>query len=157
MFNQVEVPDERSSTGTREIDFLVCGPNGVFVVESKNLNGSISGSEDSDNWTIHKVGRRGGAYSNSIRNPVRQVKTQMAVLSKYLRSRNINSRLVGIVTFSSNNDLSGVNGGSIRLTGTAALAELIRNYKPADQSHDPIKVAAAIGSLRASQGKSLAA
>ena len=66
VFNQVELPDERSSTGLRELDFIVCGPNGIFVVESKNHKGELSGSEDDETWTVFKIGRRGSPYYSTV-------------------------------------------------------------------------------------------
>lgn len=153
IFNQVEVPDERSRTGTREVDFIVCGPNGIFVVESKNHNGTVAGGEHDESWTVHKVGRRGGAYSSQVRNPVKQVKTQVAVLNKYFRSRGLNPSITGVVTFSSNNDLSMIDSGSIHVTGSAAVADWIRNAEPRGAVKDLAKIIEAVRSLRVNQAK----
>jgi hypothetical protein len=35
LFNQIQLPDERSRTGFREADFVVVGNNGVFIIENK--------------------------------------------------------------------------------------------------------------------------
>ena len=35
VFNQICLPDSRSRTGFREADFVVVGPNGVFIIENK--------------------------------------------------------------------------------------------------------------------------
>jgi hypothetical protein len=75
LFNQIRLPDERSKTGFREADFVVVGPNGVFIIENKDFRGWIQGDGNSSNWEVHKVGRGGTPYIKSCRNPVRQVQT----------------------------------------------------------------------------------
>ena len=62
LFNQIRFPDERSSTGYREADFILAGPNGVFILENKDYLGWIKGDENSDEWELHKTGRRGEKY-----------------------------------------------------------------------------------------------
>lgn len=57
VFNQVLVHDGDSMTGAREIDYLACGPNGVFAVEVKNNNETIFGKEADFQWMVGKVGR----------------------------------------------------------------------------------------------------
>ena len=39
VFNQICLPDSKSSTGYREADFVVVGPNGVFIIENKDYRG----------------------------------------------------------------------------------------------------------------------
>jgi hypothetical protein len=49
------------------IDHVVIGPNGVFVLETKNNNGYIAC--EGDFWVQRKVGRRGTPYSRTHRQP----------------------------------------------------------------------------------------
>jgi hypothetical protein len=142
----VDLPDERSRTGKREIDFTVCGPNGVFVIESKNHNGSLSGSEHDERWTIHKVGRGGTPYSDSVRNPVRQVKTQVSVLNKYLQRKKLNPWITGVVSLSSNNDTSGIDS-SIPVLASAQLAHWLTAYRGKAEVRDLDRVVLAISEL----------
>lgn len=100
VFNQVLVPDQSSSTGSREIDYLVCGPNGLFAIEVKNNNGSVHGNESDSRWTVCKVGRGGTAYDTTMRNPVRQLKAQIHPLSKHFEAKDIRVWINGIVAFS---------------------------------------------------------
>lgn len=146
IFNQIDVPDERSRTGSRELDFIVCGPNGVFIIESKNHNGNITGCEADDKWTVHKVGRGGTPYSSSVRNPVRQVKGQVFVLNKYLQSQRLNPWITGIVSFSSNNDTSAIES-TVPVIGSATLAEFVKEYKGKGGGRDLDKTVKAIGDL----------
>jgi hypothetical protein len=100
IFNQVLVPDQSSSTGSREIDYLVCGPNGLFAIEVKNNNGTIRGEATDTRWTVSKVGRGGTPYDDTMRNPVRQLKAQIHPLSKHFEAKDIRVWINGIVAFS---------------------------------------------------------
>ena len=46
-----------------EMDMVVVGPTGVFIVEVKNQNGTIIGDWDQPYWTQEKIGQKGGQYS----------------------------------------------------------------------------------------------
>ena len=55
IFNQLEVPNNNSRRGFVELDLVVVGPNGVFVVEVKNNN--------------RAVGAGGGRCTADLRSP----------------------------------------------------------------------------------------
>lgn len=148
VFNQLELPDERSSTGLRELDFIVCGPNGIFVIESKNHNGEITGSEHDKEWTIHKVGRGGTPYSDSIRNPVKQVKQQVRILRNYLASHNIQDGVYGAVALSSNNSLSNIQSGSTAVIHSSALAGFITSQSIRHAGKNLARTVDALAQLR---------
>lgn len=82
-----------------QIDHLVVGPTGVFIVESKNIKGDIVGSDDDNHITIHKVGVKGGEYQSTIYNPVKQVATHVYRTSSYLKEQGIDSWVQGVVYF----------------------------------------------------------
>lgn len=85
---------------TSEIDNIVVGKTGVFIIETKNHNGIISGSYDDKMLLQIKIGRGGTAYSSSFYNPVKQVGTHIYRLANYLRSKGIYTYINGIVFFS---------------------------------------------------------
>jgi hypothetical protein len=147
IFNQLEVPDERSRTGRRELDFVVCGPNGVFVVESKNHNGRLEGSADDKEWTIHKVGRGGTPYSSTVRNPVRQVRQQVGVLSSFLKGKQITDWITGIVALSSDNSLDGIDGGSVPVVCATDIAEVVTSHIGRHSSGYTSRTVAALAGL----------
>ena len=64
-FRNVIVPDER---GTTEIDAILVGNAGVFVVEQKHYNAWIFGSEDDEKWTARYV----DGSTHQLHNPLRQ-------------------------------------------------------------------------------------
>ncbi|MBB6452603.1 hypothetical protein HNQ94_001049 [Salirhabdus euzebyi] len=86
--------------GTAEYDHIIAGENGLFVVEVKNHNGTIKGSEEEHSWTQHKVGQKGGQYSKQMRNPVKQVRRQVYILSNHLKENGVNVWIEGVVFFS---------------------------------------------------------
>lgn len=82
-----------------EIDNIVVGKSGVFIVEVKNHNGHIVGNLEDTYWTQYKVGRGGTPYTNEMYNPVRQVGTHIYCLANYLRQEGINTYIQGMVYF----------------------------------------------------------
>ncbi len=86
--------------GNAEMDHVIIGDNGIFIVEVKNHKGTIVGSEEDGSWTQHKVGRKGGEYSKQMGNPVKQVRRQVFLLSSYLKQHNIRLWVEGAVFFS---------------------------------------------------------
>ena len=82
-----------------ELDAVVISPYGVWVVEVKNHNGTLTGSAGDDTWTQHKTGRGGGRYSKSMPNPMRQVRTHVQRLEAYLRQQGLACTVRGVVYF----------------------------------------------------------
>ena len=97
--NDVVLPGDNQN-----IDHVVVGPPGTFVIETKNHNGNIRCYEDE--WTRNKIGRRGTRYSAYIGNPSKQAKRNAIVLRNWLQSQNIDVGYVGAVVVFSNEDVS---------------------------------------------------
>lgn len=87
---------------TSQIDNIVVGSNGIFVIETKNVNGHIVGDSNSNNVTQHKVGQKGGEYSRTMYNPIKQVGTQVYRVSELLKKSNVNIWVQGAVFFTNN-------------------------------------------------------
>lgn len=96
VFPSIEIEFEGKKS---QIDHLVVGPTGVFIVESKNVNGYIVGSDDDKDITIHKVGQKGGQYQSTMYNPTKQVATHVYRASGYLKEQGINTWVQGMVYF----------------------------------------------------------
>ncbi len=84
---------------TSEIDNIVIGAAGVFVIETKNQKGYIEGDADEKDWTQHKVGRGGTPYSKEFYSPIKQVGTHVFRLSRYLKSNGVRTYINGVVYF----------------------------------------------------------
>ncbi len=64
-----------------QMDHIVIGRSGIFVIETKNYHGSVSGNENAYKWSHHIGGNHFTFY-----NPCRQNATHIRVLKSYLRS-----------------------------------------------------------------------
>ena len=74
----------------RELDLVVVGPNGIFVIEVKHYHGEITGAEMDRTW--HQRPRTDGTVNidvRKLRNPVIQVQHAVRALRRYLAKRNI--------------------------------------------------------------------
>lgn len=117
------------------LDTVVIGSNGVFIIQTKNHNGSISGSVSDNKLSQYKIGRRGTPYTNMFYNPAKQVSTHVFRLSKLLQEFGYNVWIQGIVYFS--NPSAEVNvrygGGQIPVfaaseNGEFEMCEYITSY-----------------------------
>jgi len=143
ILNQVLLPDRHSSTGYREIDYVVIGPTGVFVLEAKSYNGFLSGAENDQEWTMLKVGRGGMPYTSSCRNPVRQLRVYIRLLSEALKVRGVRVWLNGVVVLAKDNDLSLIDVHSVGVVQVSALVDYLTAFK-GQRVKDPAVVAMAI-------------
>jgi hypothetical protein len=76
LLNGLVVPPNRGDT-----DHIVVGPNGFFVLESKNLGGRISC--EGDLWKKTRVGKN-GAFNLEIGSPSNQLKRNAKVLKDFI-------------------------------------------------------------------------
>lgn len=85
---------------TSELDMVVVGPTGVFIIETKNLKGTIVGNYDNPQWVQKKVGQQGTPYSKNFYNPIKQVGTHVYRLANYLRNNGYSVHVNDMVYFS---------------------------------------------------------
>ena len=95
-FRNVIVPDER---GTTEIDVILVGNTGVFVIELKEYNAWIFGSKDNEKWTARYVNGSTYQFQNPLRQNYRHVMALIAQLG--LRREEFHS----LVAFSGDSEL----------------------------------------------------
>ena len=75
--NNVTIP---TSNGTTQIDHVIVSRYGIFVVETKNMDGWIFGSENQAEWTQSLPGGRKYKFQNPLRQNFRHTKA----LSEFL-------------------------------------------------------------------------
>ena len=150
VFNQIRMPDERSRTGFREADFIVLGPNGVFIVENKCFRGVLVGDEFSRTWEQHKVGRGGTPYVGHGRNPVRQVKGYVNLLGGIFRDNGIKAWLTPIVSLSRENRLDWIKS-KVKVVQTSNLCNAILSNQGRVTEENREKVLRVLEDLRAGQ------
>ena len=85
---------------TGQIDSIVIGPNGIFIIENKNIRGHIVGKETEKEIVVYEEDRKGKQYLSTSYNPCKQVNVQVYKLLKILRQEGINHWVQGIVFFS---------------------------------------------------------
>lgn len=83
-----------------EIDHLVLGDNGVFIVETKNYAGTLTGYIRDREWTKTKTTGGGNKYEKEAQNPIPQIKKQTMNLKEILSEYGIRKRIESIVYFS---------------------------------------------------------
>lgn len=72
-----------------EIDNLIINKNGIFIIEVKNYNGTLYGDIDDFEWEKRKVSPGGNVFTKEVKNPIRQMKRQTYLLSRYLKENGI--------------------------------------------------------------------
>ncbi|MCM3412836.1 MULTISPECIES: nuclease-related domain-containing protein [Bacillaceae] len=81
-----------------QIDHVVVGPHGVFIIESKNWSGHILPTSNKERVRRDKM--IGGKYiSTEHYNPISQVGTHVFRLSNFLKEKGINTWIQGCVYF----------------------------------------------------------
>jgi hypothetical protein len=100
VFSDLEIEAEGKKS---QLDHVVVGENGIFIIETKNLNGTISGNSADHELLQSKVGRGGSAYSKTFYNPIKQVSTHVYRLSRYFKQNGIDTWIQGAVYFSNSN------------------------------------------------------
>lgn len=63
-----------------EIDSLVVSKYGLWIFEVKNYTGYIDGEFEDNTWTRTKISSNGNPYANEIKNPLKQMHRQIAIL-----------------------------------------------------------------------------
>jgi len=147
VFNQVLVPDSNSLTGAREIDYMVCGPNGIFAIEVKNNNGTIRGKESDLQWVVVKVGHGGSEYNTAMRNPVRQLKAQIHSLREYFDSRGVRVWINGVVVFTNTDCRLQTGESKIPIIYASNLVQFITGFVPARPIRNVVQATGAISGL----------
>ena len=82
-----------------ELDNVVINANGVFIIEVKAWSGMLDGDEESSEWIQTKSSSGGAFYQKAVKNPIRQVKRQIYILSQYLKENGVSVWLEGYVFF----------------------------------------------------------
>ena len=108
-----------SNGRTIQIDHIVISVYGIFVIETKNYKGWITGSDNSEYWTKNVFGNKYKFY-----NPIRQNKAHILALSKQF-GLSLN-KFISVIIFSSGAELK-VNTAH-NVIYTTQVIRLIKKY-----------------------------
>ncbi|MBY6205449.1 nuclease-related domain-containing protein [Halomonas denitrificans] len=96
--NRVRLPDPRLPNGERELDFVISGPSGLWVVEVKNTPGLVQVVGGARHWPLSK---RSGCSScpswNAMDNPEPQVRDQIDALKRWLLMNGVAAEPKGVI------------------------------------------------------------
>ncbi len=82
-----------------ELDFVVVGKSGVFIVETKNYRGIISGKTSKSSWKQIKHGKNDKVYEKEVNNPVKQAYRQGRRMLEMFKDFDITADVYPIVYF----------------------------------------------------------
>ncbi len=109
-----------------QVDHLVIGPSGLFVVETKNWPGRLKGCEKDPNWTHFFQGGK----SRKVKNPLRQNRRQTDVLHAVLTAAGIRwPDLQPMVVFYSEHTTLEIEGSTSRIFTPRKAAEYIARFQ----------------------------
>ncbi|MBQ3773504.1 MAG: NERD domain-containing protein [Pseudobutyrivibrio sp.] len=87
-----------SFEGSRsEVDNLIINSHGVFIIEAKNYVGELVGGLDDYEWKKYKITPGGDIYCKTVKNPIKQVKRQIYILSHILKQHKLDVWVDGYV------------------------------------------------------------
>lgn len=122
-----------------EIDNLIINKNGIFIIEVKNYNGTLYGDIDDFEWEKIKVSPGGNVFTKEVKNPIRQMKRQTYLLSRYLKENGIRIWISPFAYFI--NDNSPVNDECV-ISDIRELDKTI--HKPQEKIYDDKVISKAV-------------
>lgn len=97
LFTNVKISFKGKRT---ECDNIIVNNFGVFIIEVKNYSGSLSGNENDDEWGERKYDDYGNIIEEkNVKNPIKQVRRQIDILSKRLKNNGLRAWIDGYVIF----------------------------------------------------------
>lgn len=125
-----------------ELDIIVVGDTGVFIIEVKNTAGNIKGSYYDK---VLKQEKRN--ETKEMRNPIQQVRTHADILQRYLKANGIRTWVQGVVFFVNPkcspmiSDIpdNGVPVFAVSSGGERQLMEYLQNVSPNSVSQEEIQ------------------
>lgn len=89
----------RQNSRYDEVDFIVVGGNGVFVIEAKNHVGRISGKAHDAKWRQEKFKARGKIVHKKMANPIKQTKAHLFNVTKIIRAGGFHTGISALLVF----------------------------------------------------------
>jgi hypothetical protein len=129
------INDVMVSDGYGNIDHVVLGPNGVFVIETKNYSGKIACQ--GDEWTRQYTSKKTGSFSRFINfelgSPSKQARRNSMRIKRVIESsRTLKSRRIwveGIVVFANQNADLNINNPTLPILKIGELPSFIVTRK----------------------------
>ena len=110
----------RKEDGTSQIDHILIGKKGIFVIETKDYSGTIRGEEYSKYWT-QTINKR----KNHFYNPIRQNYGHVKSVENIIKEKDI---YISLIVFTNRSKLKGLNTDT-PVIQVKKLKKFIRKYK----------------------------
>lgn len=94
---EIEIDGRKS-----QLDFVITGPTGVYLIEVKNISGQGIINGNDENLILNKHDKDGKFFKKSMYNPARQVDVQSKRLFSLFHKNNINLNVYASVYFTNN-------------------------------------------------------
>lgn len=126
VLSDVHLKDGNKSS---QIDFVIIGPNGIFIMESKHIKGILNGREDDKYLQKVKIGKNGDKYVKRMYNPIRQISGHKKGMDIFLRKKGYNYWAFPILYFS-NDCTVNVESNNVRvLTEPVLVIDYIKRHQ----------------------------
>lgn len=102
LFTNVKVEYDGRNT---ELDNIIVNRYGVFIIEVKNYSGYLIGKENDYEWKKYKKTSAGNVYVKNVKNPIKQVKRQIYILSNKFKIYGIDVWIRGYVMLMNHNPI----------------------------------------------------
>ncbi len=134
LFNRVKLPDEMLTNGFRELDFIVAGPTGLWVIEVKNTPGHIHVRPDERQWPLARRSCGSAPSWNALRNPIPQAQAQVDALGRWLLRHGVNLKPQPMVVLAHpETALIDADQSQVPVLVCGQVADTVRQ-------HDPVRV-----------------
>lgn len=120
--------------GTTQIDHVVVSRYGVFVIETKNYQGYIYGSENAEHWTQNIWGNK-----YSMPNPIRQNNIHVKAIGYQLKKLNIDTNIHSIIAFAYRCNISVTHSADTEIVYFHKLLPEIRKYQNLLITHETVE------------------
>lgn len=112
-----------------QIDFVIIGSNGIFIMESKHIKGEINGKEDDNYLQKVKIGRGGDRYYKRMYNPIRQISGHKIGMDVFLKKNGYRYGAFPILYFS-NDCTVNVDSKKVKIiTEPVLVIDYVKRYK----------------------------
>ncbi len=89
-----------SNNSKAEIDIIVVGETGVFIIEIKHWLGEITGRIYDEKWYQEKTSKRNQIYTEKYSNPLKQIGRQWDCLENSFKNNGIQGTILSLLFFS---------------------------------------------------------
>jgi len=126
ILSDVHIVDGNKSS---QIDFVIIGQNGIFIMESKHIKGIINGKEEDNYLQKVKLGRNGDKYYKRMYNPIKQISGHKIGMDVFLRKNGYGYKAFPILYFSNDCKVN-VKSKKVKIiTEPVLVIDYVKRYK----------------------------